>query len=197
MKSVDIIEKALNSLVEHDKENAKLLIEKNIPHIYKEISVRKMTISEKLKIFMRDGFIDRYSGERLVFPNVLRLISHELPISFPYHTHWKMSECHEEYWYLIPTYDHVNPIALGGEDSEVNILTTSMKNNAIKSNWKLENIGYKVYGKGNLKEWDGLIQVYLDYININGVPDIDNSFMMWHKALLNNMEYYLEETNLD
>jgi hypothetical protein len=40
---------------------------------------------DALRIFLRDGFIDRYSGQRLVFPGVLRLLSLLLPDEVPYH----------------------------------------------------------------------------------------------------------------
>jgi len=78
------------------------------------------------EVFFRDGFIDRYSGKRLVFPPVLKIISNALPTDFPYHPHWKMDRCHVAYWELYPTVDHVVPLARGGSDDETNLVCTSM-----------------------------------------------------------------------
>jgi len=61
-----------------------------------------------------DGFIDRYSGQRLVFPGALRLLSHLLPAQFPFHTNWKTDSCHLAFYELFPTIDHVVPISRGG-----------------------------------------------------------------------------------
>ena len=72
------------------------------------------------KIFFRDGFIDRYSGKRLVFPPVLKIMSNSLPTNFPYHPHWKMDECHVAYWELYPAVDHVVPLERGGSDDDTN-----------------------------------------------------------------------------
>src|SRR3979411_1868617 len=55
---------------------------------------RNVTPSVMTGVFLRDGFIDRYRGTRLVFPPVLRLLSHYLPAEFPYHNNGKMSEGH-------------------------------------------------------------------------------------------------------
>ena len=75
--------------------------------------------------FCRDGFIDRYSGQKLVNPGMIRAFSHYFPEEFPFHKNWKMSECHIAYWEFIPTVDHIVPIALGGADNETNWASTS------------------------------------------------------------------------
>lgn len=78
------------------------------------------TVVQATRVFVRDGYIDRYSGARLVNPAVLRLLSRLLPRDFPYHPNWKMTETHPAYWEVIPTIDHIVPIARGGSDSEDN-----------------------------------------------------------------------------
>ena len=92
-------------------------------------------MTQKMNQFLRDGFIDRYSGQKLLNPGILKIISHHFPEDFPYHPHWKMTETHIAYWELTPTLDHIYPIAQGGQDNEKNWVTTSMKNNSIKSNY--------------------------------------------------------------
>jgi hypothetical protein len=61
---------------------------------FKEPMKRSSNIDKKMRIFRRDGFIDRYSGNRLVFPGTLRLLSLLMKDDFPYHPHWKTSVCH-------------------------------------------------------------------------------------------------------
>jgi len=46
---------------------------------------RKYTEYQSLQIFWRDGFVDQYSGNLLVFPGTLRLLSWLLPEEFPAH----------------------------------------------------------------------------------------------------------------
>jgi hypothetical protein len=79
---------------------------------------RKYGAIQATQIFARDGFIDRYSGKRLIFPGTLRLISCCLPNEFPFHPNWKMTDTHPAYWELAPTVDHIVPIARGGADDE-------------------------------------------------------------------------------
>jgi hypothetical protein len=183
MDEITSIIQAANCILEKDKEKAVEIIEENIPHRFIEYDKRSMSIYKKLEIFIKDGFIDRYSGKQLLFPNVLRIISLELGDTFPYHPNWKMSDCHISYWNLWPTYDHVIPIARGGLDVEDNIVATSMLNNAIKSNWTLQEINFNLYEPGNINEWNGMITWYKKYIKEKGKPELDFSFREWHKAL--------------
>jgi hypothetical protein len=46
-------------------------------------------VRRMLKVFSRDGFIDRYSGARLVCGAALRLISKRLPQQFPFQSNWR------------------------------------------------------------------------------------------------------------
>ena len=101
--------------------------------------------------FVRDGFIDRYSGKRLVFPASLYLISVLLPDEFPYPPYGKMSDCHVAFWELWPTIDHIVPIARGGRDDPSNWASTSMLLNSIKSNWTLEDLGWDLMDGGRME----------------------------------------------
>lgn len=87
--------------------------------------------------FKKDGFIDRYSGDKLVNPGFLKVLSHYMPEEFPYHSHWKMEACHNAYWEFVPTVDHIYPVALGGADSEENWATISIYPNT--HNTKMKN----------------------------------------------------------
>ena len=82
------------------------MINNEYPFTFLDRSKRTYTETQKIKQYIKDGFIDRYSGERLVNPGLLKVISFYLPNDFPYHPHWKMDKCHNAYWELIPTLDH-------------------------------------------------------------------------------------------
>lgn len=82
-----------------------------------------------------DGFLDRYSGTKLVHPGVLRILSVLLPEEFPFHRNWLMTQSHVAFWELFPTIDHRVPVAHGGEDTESNWVSTSMLRNSVKAHW--------------------------------------------------------------
>ena len=104
-------------------------------------------------VFARDGFIDRYSGRRLVFPGTLRLLSRILPLEFLFHNNWKTDACHFAFYELFPTIDHLVPVSRGGADNESNWVSTSMIRNAAKSNFTVEELGWQTAPPGSLREW--------------------------------------------
>jgi hypothetical protein len=183
-----IISRACIALAEGEIEVAKRILEMEYPHQLLNPNRRNYTEYQSTKLFVRDGFIDRYSGKRLVFPPVLRLFSKLMPEVFPFQKNWKMSECHIAYWQLFPTVDHIIPVARGGEDEDRNWITTSMLRNSTKSNWLLEELGWELYPPGELKDWDGLIQWLIKYGENH--PDILNVpyIYKWHKAAIRAIE---------
>lgn len=169
-------------LLENNKTVAKSIIRQEYPHTYYEIEKRTYSIAQKMNQFINDGFIDRYTGERLLNPGMLKIISHYFPNEFPYHSHWKMTETHIAYWELIPTIDHIYPIAKGGEDDEKNWVTTSMKNNSIKSNYTIDEIHWKLYPKGDISDWDGLTTIFLQLIRNDKELLKDAYIKSWYKV---------------
>ena len=88
-----------------------------------------------------------------------------MPDEFPAHPHGKLTVSHIIYWELLPSIDHVVPIARGGADDESNWVTTSMMRNANKANWTLDELGWKLRDVDALPDWDGLLtwsRVYVD-----------------------------------
>jgi hypothetical protein len=134
-------------------------------------------------VFLRDGLVDRYSGERLIFPPVLRVISLELPEVFPIHRNWKMSETHTAYWDLSPTIDHVVPVALGGVDDESNWVTTSMRRNAAKGSFTVEQMDWTLCSPGSLLEWDGMGLWLLEYLHHHPERGADIYVARWANEL--------------
>ena len=180
----DVILDIANMLLKNDKASAKSIISQEYPHTYFEIEKRNYTIAQKMNQFMKDGFIDRYTGNKLLNPGILKVISHYFPTEFPYHPHWKMTETHVAYWELIPTIDHVYPIAKGGIDDEKNWVTTSMKNNSIKSNYTIDEIHWKLYPAGNISEWDGLTGLLLQLVHNDNELLKDSYIKSWYNISL-------------
>jgi hypothetical protein len=67
------------------------------PFVPQVNSGRNYTELQATRIFVRDGFVDRYSGARLIHPAVLRVLSKFLPRDFPFHPNWKMTDTHPAY----------------------------------------------------------------------------------------------------
>ena len=145
---------------------------------------RQYTLKQMMEVFVRDGFIDRYTNERLVFPGSLRLISYLLPEAFPYHPHGHMEIGHIAFWELLPTIDHKEPLARGGEDILENWICTSMLRNQIKANWTVDELGWKIYECGNLSDWDGLLSWFFNYLK-NDKPLLASSEYLkkWWKVV--------------
>lgn len=181
-EKANVIKEVCELLLSNKKEDSVAVINKKYKFDSQKISKRSYTESQKMKVFIRDGFIDRYKGQRLVIPGILKVISTYFPDDFPYQPHWKMNETHLAYWELVPTIDHINPIALGGADEEENWVTTSMMNNSIKSNWTLEQLGWKVHISGNMKEWDGLTNLFMQLVEADSELLKDNYIKSWYKT---------------
>ena len=146
-------------------------------------SGRRYTKAQSVAIFSRDGFIDRYSGSRLVFPGALRMLSIMLPEEFPAHPNWKMTESHMMFWELFPTIDHFVPVARGGADAEHNWVTTSMLRNSSKSNWTLPELGWTLHPPGDMTVWDGLLNWFAHTLQER--PDLlsDRYVHGWNSAV--------------
>ena len=85
------------------------------------------------------------------------------------------------YWDLIPTVDHIFPIAQGGVDNPSNWATTSMKNNSIKSNYSLDEINWILHPSGSLREWDGLTSLFIELVMKNHDLLKDSYIKSWYK----------------
>src|SRR5215216_163655 len=176
------IQKVCEALLAGDQESASSIARAEFPFTGEPPAGRKYKEAESTRIFIRDGFVDRYSGDRLIFPAALRLLSRLLPEEFPFQANWKMSECHIVYWELSPTVDHVVPVAKGGADDETNWVTTSMLRNSAKSNWTLEELGWTLLPPGDLSVWDGLTGWLVEYVSLEPEHLQDARIKRWYNA---------------
>ena len=152
------------------------------PFVATAITSRRYGPIESTRVFVRDGFVDRYGGGRLVFPPVLRVLSTVLPVEFPYHANWKTNTTHPAYWELCATVDHVVPVSRGGGDDDSNWVTTSMVRNSAKLNYSLEELGWTLKPRGDLRAWDGLLGWFLRYVAAHGELSRAAWLKPWHRA---------------
>jgi len=139
-------------------------------------------LHRQLAVFVRDGFIDRYTGRRLVFPGALRALSVLMPQEFPFHPNWKQTDAQPAFWELSPTIDHVVPVARGGADDESNVVTTSMVRNAAKANWLLNELGWPPPQEVVSDRWDGLIGWFHAMYATSEQLKANQTLQRWYRA---------------
>jgi len=157
MEPASSINQVCELLAGGDLDAAAHLLKTEYPPALPQTFRSTWTAARCMRVYLRDGFTDRYSGAPLVFPGTLRAISLLLPKEFPYQTNWKQSETHPAFWELSPTIDHIRPLARGGSDEDSNVVTTSMVRNAAKANWTLEELGWPAERAPVVANWDGLL----------------------------------------
>jgi len=184
MLTNETISKICHELSDGDRFGCLETIRIECPFVPITYDSRSYNELKKTQIFLRDGFIDRYSGKKLVFPGTMKIISNEFPSEFPYHGHGKMDRCHIAWWELMPTIDHIVPIARGGKDEEFNWVTTSMLKNSIKSNWTLDEMEWMIHPPGDINEWDGNIRWFLEYVDEHRTVMEDNYVKKWYNAAI-------------
>lgn len=182
MTKANVISRVCEALSQGGHAQAATIASTEYPFVALTKAERRYTEIEMMRVFVRDGFIDRYSGQRLVFPGTLRLLSQLMPEQFPAHKNWKMSPSHIVFWELFPTIDHVVPVARGGADEEANWVTTSMLRNSAKAQWTLDELGWELHEPGSLDEWDGLTGWFLEYTAAR--PEVVSSGYLkrWRRA---------------
>jgi hypothetical protein len=174
---------ACRVLMDEGSSQAEAIVRRDYPFIPVKATVRRFNMLKYTRAFMQDGFIDRYSGARLVFPPVLRVLSFALPGAFPYHPNWKTDRTHPAYWELSATLDHLLPVTRGGSaDDPKNWVTTSMARNSAKSNWTVEELGWRLVPPGRMSEWDGLVTWFLEYTAKHPAAIVDSTVRNWRQA---------------
>jgi hypothetical protein len=163
-------------------DHAAAILERDYPFAPEMVTKRRFRPTEYLQVFIRDGFIDRYTGDRLIFPPVLRAVSFALQEHFPYHPNWKTQVTHPAYWEVSATIDHLIPVTCGGADEASNWVTTSMARNSAKMNWTLAELGWQLHPPGDVREWDGMLQWFVQYADMRPEIIADNGMRSWLQA---------------
>lgn len=181
---IDVIAAVCDELAQDRAEAAERRLARDYAFHSEEPRRRSYGPIEATRVFVRDGFIDRYAGSRLIFPPVLRVISIALPKAFPFDSHWRTAVTHAAYWEVGATIDHVVPVTLGGPDDASNWVTTSMARNFAKMNWTIEFLGWQLHPAGNLADWDGLLHWFLEYTASRPQLVAKGNLRLWHRAAL-------------
>lgn len=178
----DVLRRVCDAIDDDNLIEGGVILKTEYPFTPLENVGRHYTALECMQVFARDGFVDRYSGGRLVFPGTLRLISMLLPREFPYHKNWKTDACHFAFYELFPTIDHVIPVSRGGADSEDNRMSTSMIRNAAKSNFTVYELGWRILPAGDINLWDGLTHWFLQQMAVRTELREQGYFRSWYDA---------------
>ena len=193
MDRIQALKQVSQMLCSDEQAAAEEILRNELPFEPPANAGRSYSTAEKLSVYFRDGFIDRYSGEKLLNPGYLRVLSKLFPEAFPFHTNWKMSQCHMAFWQYTPTVDHLIPVARGGVDEASNWVTTNMLHNAAKSNWFIAELAWTLHPPGNWREWCGLSEEFLYIVERNPQLRDDSYIRQWYSATrkvlqeLNNM----------
>jgi 5-methylcytosine-specific restriction endonuclease McrA len=184
MQRAEILAAVCDLLAQGRIDDAKTLLLAEYPRASASTSRRPWSLKRLVRVFVRDGFTDRYFGDRLVFPGALRALAILLTEAFPYHRNWKQSATHPAFYELYPTIDHVVPVARGGADDEANVVTTSMLRNSAKANWLLEELHWPVDRAPIVPDWDGLLGWFMSACTAHEALRRDVAVQRWRQAAL-------------
>lgn len=190
VEKIQVLQTVSQMICSGEEAQAEKLLRDKMPFEAPTNAGRNYSTAVKLSIFFRDGFVDRYSGEQLLNPGYLRALSKLFPDSFPFHTNWKMGQCHLAFWQFTPTIDHLIPVARGGADEEENWVTTNMLHNAAKSNWLIEELAWKLHPPGDRRVWCGLSEEFIRIVELNPKLKEDSYIRQWYSATVNAMKKY-------
>ena len=89
MDKINTIIEATSLIVAGDIVSAEQTIKEGYPFEPVKKDGRNYTTKQMVEQFYRDGFIDRYSGEKLLNPGMLRVMSEKMPDVFPFQAPWQ------------------------------------------------------------------------------------------------------------
>lgn len=183
MQEADRISLVCEFLTKDDNTTAQALLQAVYPFTPPISSQGNTNLSTVMThIFLYDGAIDRYTGQRLVYTPALRVLSLRLGMIMPFEEHWTREVTHQAYWDLAPTIDHKIPKVRGGSDELDNLVCCSQLTNSQKGSWTLEEMGWTLRERGNLREWNGLLVWFMKYYrNHSDLQSVDY-FKSWYRA---------------
>jgi hypothetical protein len=81
-RKAEVIKAVCADLTDGNVDQAEAILKDKYPFVPITNVGRSYSRTESLSVFYRDGFVDRYSGLRLVFPGALRILSVVYPTPF-------------------------------------------------------------------------------------------------------------------
>lgn len=80
-----LIKNICELLLDEKKQDSIHFANENYPFINSLPQKRQYSRFQMCQVFLRDGFIDRYSGDKLLFPGLIKILTIEFPEIFKYH----------------------------------------------------------------------------------------------------------------
>ena len=185
MNKIATIYDVCRALSNDDVDAAKRAIQNQYPFINPGSPMERVyTATECTRIFVRDGFIDRYTGTRMVFPGTLRLLSLELGNNvFPFQANGRIEVTHPAFWELYPTVDHKDAAAHGGHDEMSNLITANVLTVVAKRAARLQDLsGWKMVAPGDFEQWDGTIWWFVNFVGRREELLRNAHLMTWFQA---------------
>ncbi len=148
---------------------------------------KPLSEATQLKIFRRDGFVDRFTGQKVFLPPVLTVLSEMLPDVFPNHPNWKRDETHQAHEMFTATVKKIIP---NRPADEFNLATAAYKTKAAKANATLEDLGWKILSLEEIADlrWNGMTGWFMNYVDdhrdLLSVPLVAR----WYKAVQNSAQ---------
>jgi len=165
-------------------DEAREAAQEDLPFIPRRRAAKRMTERQVTAIMVRDGFIDRYTGLPVWHPGALKLLSEVMPDLLPWHPHGRLDECHEIFWDLSPSRDHVEPLTRGGDDHLENWVTTSWSKNTQKSNMSLVQVGWTLHPLGRLDDWDGYLGWFIRQMEAASPLATSSYLNRWYRGAI-------------
>ncbi len=131
-------------------------------------------------VYVRDGLTCVYCGRWTIPTQLLRLISHAFPATFPYHPNWKMDIAPRAYWDISTSLDHIRAVSMGGDwQDPANLATACARCQYQKGNLPLEILGWEV--RRDRPGWSRLIDQYATLWERPGRPH-EREHTTWIRA---------------
>ena len=163
-KNIDVFKQATEYILASQTEEAGSVMREGLPFVPIKKESRSYSADKQMEQFLKDGFIDRYFGTKLINPGMLRILSERLPKKFTFESNGETFESLVIYRDFQPSMDHIEPISRGGKNEPSNWATTSVKGNSAKSIYTLEQLNWRLYPEGDVREWDGLSGLFVELV---------------------------------
>lgn len=165
--------RTINKPVRHERESHLSKIDDN-------------RLLQESRVFVRDGFIDRYTGQQLLYPGALLLLQQLRPefLQRMQEQPDQRTSCTKQDE-LMPKVDRIVPLHLGGRDDDQNWITTSVRRYIMRGIHTPEKLGWEVHPPGSLRKWDGLMEWFLQMMESNTNRAIDRSdaqLQKWYRV---------------
>jgi 5-methylcytosine-specific restriction endonuclease McrA len=151
----DVIARLIRARITGD-ENAASAALAEMPFIPAERRTERWpAMSTIVAIYARDRYQCRYCGQRVILTALLRLVARLYPRQFPYHRNWKADSTHPAFISRSATLDHIEPVARGGDPTDLNNLVTACWNcNRRKGDLDLHDLGWTLVRPRTHAGWD-------------------------------------------